>query len=64
MYNTLNQHLNVNKILTLEQFGFQKNCNTNTAIYSLTDNILRPQMNIDKWLVFFVTWLRLLNCEP
>ena len=41
MYSRLSQHLNVNKILTLEQFGFWKNCNTNTAVYSLTDNILK-----------------------
>jgi hypothetical protein len=41
MYRRLRQHLNVNKVITPEQFGFKKNCNTETAIYSLTNNILK-----------------------
>jgi len=41
MGSRLSQHRKVNKILTLEQCGFQKNDNTNTAIYTLTNNILK-----------------------
>lgn len=41
VYNRLSQHLYVNKIITPEQFGFRKNSNTETAIYTLTDNILK-----------------------
>jgi len=40
VYSRLSQHLNVNKILTLKQFGFEK-IDTNTAIYPLTDVILK-----------------------
>jgi hypothetical protein len=40
MYRRLSQHLNVNKVITPKRFGFQKNCNTETAIYSLTNNTL------------------------
>jgi hypothetical protein len=39
MYRRLRQHLNVNKVVTTEQFGFQKKCNTETAIYSLTKSL-------------------------
>jgi hypothetical protein len=39
-YNRLSQHLYLNKIITPEQFGFQKN-STETAIYTLTNNILK-----------------------
>lgn len=42
MYSTLRQHLTVNKVLTLKQFGFwKKNSNTNTAIYTITNNVLK-----------------------
>jgi hypothetical protein len=41
MYRRLSQHLNVNKVITPEQFCFHKNCNTETEIYSLTNNILK-----------------------
>jgi hypothetical protein len=40
-YIRLSQHLNVNKVITPEQFGFQKDCNTERATYSLTNNILK-----------------------
>ena len=39
MYSRLSQHLNVNQILTLEQYGFQKNSNTKAAV--CTGNILK-----------------------
>jgi hypothetical protein len=45
VYNRLSQHLYVNKIITSKQFGFQKNSNTETAIYML-NNILKTS---DKW---------------
>jgi hypothetical protein len=41
VYNRLSQHLYVNKIITPEKFGFRKNSNTETAIYTLTNNILK-----------------------
>lgn len=41
MFNTLNQYLQVNKILVPEQFGFKKgNTIGKAAFFTLTDNIL------------------------
>jgi hypothetical protein len=37
MYNRLNQHIHVNNIITPEQFGFIKDRNKETAIYTLTN---------------------------
>jgi hypothetical protein len=34
-------HLNINKILVEEHFGFRKNLATEEAIYKLTNEILR-----------------------
>jgi hypothetical protein len=45
MYNKLLQHLNNNKILVDEQFGFRTNSTTDRAIYKLTNEILKALYN-------------------
>ena len=40
-YSRLMGHLNINKILVEEHFGFRKNLATEEAIYKLTNEILR-----------------------
>ena len=40
MFKRLNQHFESNNILTIEQFGFSKGVNIESAIFTLTDNIL------------------------
>jgi hypothetical protein len=44
-YNKLLQHLNNNKILVDEQFGFRTNSTTHRAIYKLTNEILKALNN-------------------
>jgi hypothetical protein len=48
MYNKLLQHLNNNKILVDEQFGFRTNSATDRAIYKLTNEILKALNNKSK----------------
>jgi hypothetical protein len=45
IYNKLLQHLNNNKILVDEQFGFITNSITDRAIYKLTNEILKALNN-------------------
>jgi hypothetical protein len=40
MYCRLNQHLQVNKILAAEKYGFRKGLSSEQTTFSLTDNIL------------------------
>ena len=40
MYCRLNHHLQANKILAIEQYGFRKGLSTKHATFSLTDSIL------------------------
>ena len=40
MFNRLNQHLNVNRIIVPEQYGFRRGINIENAIFSLTNTIL------------------------
>jgi len=40
MFNGLNQHLNVNRIIVPEQYGFRRGINIENAIFSLTNTIL------------------------
>jgi len=40
MFNRLNQHLNVNRIIFPEQHGFRRGINIENAIFSLTNTIL------------------------
>jgi hypothetical protein len=39
MYNTLNQHANINNILATEQYGFRKDQSTEHAAYTLINGI-------------------------
>ena len=48
LYNKLLQHLNNNKILVDEQFGFRTNSTTDRAIYKLTNEILKALNNKSK----------------
>jgi hypothetical protein len=41
MYNRLKQHIDTNNIIASEQFGFRENRNTETAICTLTNHILK-----------------------
>jgi len=41
MFNQLQNHLNIHKILTKEQFGFRSDLTTNNAIYKLVNEILK-----------------------
>jgi hypothetical protein len=41
MYNRLKQHIDTNNIIASKQFGFRENRNTETAIYTLTNHILK-----------------------
>jgi len=40
MFNRLNQHINVNRILVPEQYGFRIGNNKENAIFSLTNTTL------------------------
>jgi hypothetical protein len=40
MFKRLEQHLESNNILTTEQFGFRKGVHIESAIFTLTDNVL------------------------
>jgi hypothetical protein len=40
MFNRLNQHLNINRIIVPEQYGFRRGINIENAIFSLTKKIL------------------------
>jgi len=40
MFNRLNQHLNINKIIVPDQYGFRRGINIENAIFSLTNTIL------------------------
>lgn len=42
VFKRLDQHLERNNILAIEQFGFRKGVNTESAIFILTDNTLTP----------------------
>jgi hypothetical protein len=42
VFKRLDQHLEPNNILAVEQFGFRKGVNTESAIFTLTDNTLTP----------------------
>ena len=39
MFNRLNQHLNVNRIIVPEQYGFRRGINIENAIFSLTNTM-------------------------
>jgi hypothetical protein len=41
MYNRLKQHIDTDNIIASEQFGFRENRNTETAICTLTNHILK-----------------------
>ena len=43
-------HINTNKILASEQYGFRSNCSTETAAYNLINNIIEA-LNSNKWVV-------------
>jgi CRISPR/Cas system-associated protein Csx1 len=55
MYNKLLQHLNNNKILADEQFGFRTNPTTDRTIYKLTNEILKALNNKSMIGGIFVT---------
>jgi hypothetical protein len=40
VYNRIKQHMYVNNLISVAQFGFRENSNTETAIYTLTNHIL------------------------
>jgi len=40
MFNRLNQHLNINRILVPEQYGFRRGINIENTIFPLTNTIL------------------------
>lgn len=40
MFKRLDQHSEPNNILAIKQFGFRKGVNTESAIFTLTDNTL------------------------
>ena len=63
MYSRPIGHLNINKILVEEQFGFRRNLATEEAIYKLTNEILRALNNKSVVGGFFVTlkWLVILS---
>jgi len=42
-------HINTNKILATEQYGFRSNCSTETAAYNLINNIIEA-LNSNKWV--------------
>ena len=41
MYSRLNQHLSINNILAMEQYGFRKDQSTERAAYTLIYGILQ-----------------------
>jgi len=41
MYSRLNQHLSINNILAMEQYGFRKDWSTVCAAYTLINRILQ-----------------------
>ena len=45
IYTRLNKHIIFNKILANEQYGFRRNTSTETAIYQLTNKILKALDN-------------------
>jgi hypothetical protein len=45
MYNRLNHHLQIHKILATEQYGFRKGMSTEHATYRLTDIVLKAWKN-------------------
>jgi hypothetical protein len=40
MYNRINKYMYTNNLISLAQFGFRENSNTEMAIYTLTSHIL------------------------
>ncbi|GFG37732.1 hypothetical protein Cfor_06971 [Coptotermes formosanus] len=45
MYNKLNHHLQIHKVLATEQYGFRKEMSTEHATYRLTDILLKAWNN-------------------
>jgi hypothetical protein len=45
VFNRLNQHLNINDIFAPEQYGFRKGVSTQTAVFNLTDYVLKAWNN-------------------
>jgi retron-type reverse transcriptase len=41
MFNRLHTYISLNNILDADQYGFRKNCSTETAAFNLTSNILQ-----------------------
>ena len=60
MYSRFMGHLNINKILVEEHFGFRKNLTTEEAFYKLTNEILRALNDMSMVGGIFVTLKRLL----
>jgi len=59
MYSILYQHLNINSILTTEQFGFRKNRSTEHKAYALINGIFQAWNSKLQVVGILVTPLRL-----
>jgi hypothetical protein len=62
MYNRLNPHIYSNNIITPEQFGFRKDRNMETVIYTLTTYILKALDEHSQTLQIFCDLRKAFDC--
>jgi hypothetical protein len=61
MFNRLNQHMQLNKILAPKQFQFRIGTNIENVSFTLTDTVLTSLNDWQQVVGIFVTYLKLLT---
>jgi len=62
MYSTLNQHLGINNILAMEQYGFRKDRSTEHAAYTRINGILQAWKSKLQVVGIFCDLTKVLDC--